>query len=53
MNWIVVLFVVLVYVHLFNRIATLYFETDRKLTLKDLWLRIQGSWQNSFLPSRY
>lgn len=52
MNWIVVLLVVLLYVHLFNRIATMYFEAERKLTLTDLWIRIQNSWPNFFSPSR-
>jgi hypothetical protein len=38
-TWIVVLLVVFLYIHLFNRIATLYFESDRQLTLRDLYRR--------------
>lgn len=39
MKWIVFLVVLVVYVHVFNAIATLYFESNRQLTLKDLWRR--------------
>jgi hypothetical protein len=39
MNWILVILVVLLYVHLFNAIARLYFESGRTLTLRDLWRR--------------
>jgi hypothetical protein len=39
MKWILVILVVLLYVHLFNAIARLYFESGRSLTLRDLWRR--------------
>jgi len=39
MKWILVLFVALLYVHLFNAIARIYFESGRTLGLKDLWRR--------------
>jgi hypothetical protein len=46
MKWIVVFLMVLVlYVHVFNAIATLYFEKDRQLTLKDLWKRFFPSFK--------
>lgn len=40
MNWIVVLFVVVLYVHLFNAIATMYFDSGRLLGLADLYRRV-------------
>lgn len=41
MEWIVVSSaVVMLYVQLFNQIANLYFDSDRKLTLTDLYRRI-------------
>jgi hypothetical protein len=39
MNWLIFLVVLILYVHVFNAIATLYFESERTLTLKDLWRR--------------
>lgn len=39
MNWIIVVLVVFLYVHLFNALARLYFESGRTLTLRDLWRR--------------
>jgi hypothetical protein len=39
MKWLVFLVVLILYVHVFNAIAKLYFESDRQLTLKDLWRR--------------
>ena len=39
MNWIVVLIVILLYVHLFNAIANLYFDSGRSLGLHDLYRR--------------
>ena len=39
MNWIVVLVVILLYVHLFNAIANLYFDSGRSLGLHDLYRR--------------
>ena len=35
--WIVGLLVLLFYVHLFNRVASLYFASGRTLSLQDLW----------------
>lgn len=40
MNWIVVLFVVILYVHLFNAIATMYFDSERSMTLYDMYRRV-------------
>lgn len=37
MKWIVALLVILLYVHLFNAVSTLYFDSGRTLTLADLW----------------
>jgi hypothetical protein len=39
MTWILVVLIALLYVHLFNAIARLYFESGRSLTLRDLWRR--------------
>jgi hypothetical protein len=41
MQWIVPLLVILLYVQLFNVISPLYFESDRTLTLTDLWTLIK------------
>jgi hypothetical protein len=35
-TFVIVVTVLLTYVHLFNKIATRYFESDRTLTLEDL-----------------
>lgn len=43
MNWIVVLVVILLYVHLFNAIANLYFDSDRSLTMYSLYRRVVPS----------
>lgn len=41
MNWWIISLVVLVlYVHLFNIVANLYFDSERTLTLKDLWRKV-------------
>jgi hypothetical protein len=37
MNWYIPLLVILLYVHLFNAISPIYFESDRQLTLLGLW----------------
>jgi hypothetical protein len=37
MKWIIPLLVILLYVHLFNAVSSLYFASDRQLTLIDLW----------------
>jgi hypothetical protein len=39
MKWVIFVLVLLLYVHLFNAIARLYFESGRSLTLRDLWRR--------------
>ena len=39
MNWVVAVFVLIFYVHLFNVVAKMYFDSDRKLTLADIWHR--------------
>lgn len=41
MKWIVALLVILLYVHLFNVVSTLYFDSGNTMTLGDLWARIQ------------
>lgn len=33
----IVMFVIVLYIHLFNRIAELYFDSNRTLTLHDLY----------------
>lgn len=38
-QWLVFLVVAVLYVHLFNALATLYFESERKLTWRDLYRR--------------
>lgn len=37
MSWVVAVLVVLLYVHLFNIIAPMYFASDRSLKLMDIW----------------
>ena len=37
--WIIVVLVALLYIHLFNAIAKWYLESNRTLTLRDLWRR--------------
>lgn len=37
--WVIALFVVLLYVHLFNRVAQMYLSSGRTLSLEDLWTR--------------
>ena len=39
MEWIVVSAVVMLYVQLFNQIANLYFDSNRTLTLTDVYRR--------------
>ena len=38
--WIVSIFVVTLYVHLFNTIAKMYLESDRTLALSDLYRKV-------------
>lgn len=35
--WVIAIFVVTLYVHLFNAIARMYFDRNRSLTLSELW----------------
>jgi hypothetical protein len=37
---VIVITVIFTYVHLFNKIAGLYFDTDRTLRLEDLYRRV-------------
>jgi len=39
MTWTIIIFVTMLYIHLFNRVAGLYFESGRTLTLHDLYRR--------------
>lgn len=41
MKWIVPLLVILLYVHLFNVVAPMYFASDHQMTLMDLWETVQ------------
>ena len=41
--WLVFLAVLVLYVHLFNAIAHQYFESDRTMTLRDIWRRFVPS----------
>ena len=36
MKWIIALLVILLYVHLFNAVSTLYFDSGREMTFMDL-----------------
>jgi hypothetical protein len=40
MQWVVGILVVLLYVHLFNAIAPLYFDSGSTLTLGQLWRHV-------------
>lgn len=42
-GWLVFLAVLVLYVHLFNAIAHQYFESDRTLTMRDIWRRFVPS----------
>jgi hypothetical protein len=39
MQWLIIVLVALLYVHLFNAIAHAYFDSEQTLTLGDLWRR--------------
>jgi hypothetical protein len=39
MEWLVFLAVAMFYVHVFNAVARMYFESNNELTLRDLWRR--------------
>jgi hypothetical protein len=38
--WIISLLVVFLYVQLFNVVANMYFDSERTMTLKDLWRKV-------------
>lgn len=38
--WAIAVLVVLLYVHLFNVVAPMYLESERTLTIVDLWNRV-------------
>jgi hypothetical protein len=38
--WIIALLVILLYIQLFNVVANMYFDSERTLTLRDLWRKI-------------
>lgn len=40
MKWLIVLVVLILYVHLFNAMATWYLDSDRQLTWNDVWKKI-------------
>lgn len=40
MQWVVFLVMLLLYVHLFNAIAKMYFDSDQKMTWKDLYRKV-------------
>lgn len=37
MKWVIALLVIFLYVHLFNAISPMYFDSGRTMTLFDLW----------------
>ncbi len=42
-SWLIFLAVLVLYVHLFNAIAQQYFESNRTLSLRDIWRRFVPS----------
>jgi hypothetical protein len=40
MKWLIVLVVLILYVHLFNAVASAYFESGRTLTFKDIYRKV-------------
>jgi cytochrome b561 len=42
-TWLIFVAVLVLYVHLFNAIAHQYFESDRTLSLRDIWRRFVPS----------
>lgn len=40
MKWLIALIVVILYVHLFNAVATKYFESGRSLTFQDVYRKM-------------
>ena len=45
MKLVVFFMVLILYIRIFNVIANLYFDSDRQLTLKDLWRRFFPSFK--------
>jgi hypothetical protein len=39
-TWVIALLVVFLYIQLFNVVARMYFESDRTMTIRDLWRKI-------------
>ena len=39
-TWVIALLVILLYVQLFNVVAKMYLESDRTMTLHDLWRKV-------------
>lgn len=39
-SWIVALLVILLYVQLFNIVARMYLDSDRTMTLHELWRKV-------------
>ena len=39
-SWIVALLVILLYVQLFNVVARMYLDSDRTMTLHELWRKV-------------
>lgn len=40
MNWVIAVFVLFLYVHLFNTIAKMYLDSGRTMTMYDLYRRV-------------
>jgi hypothetical protein len=39
--WVIAVLVILLYVHLFNIVAPMYLDSDRTMTIMDLWAIVQ------------
>jgi hypothetical protein len=39
--WVIAVLVILLYVHLFNIVAPMYLDSDRTMTIVDLWGIVQ------------
>ena len=39
--WVIAILVILLYVHLFNIVAPMYLDSDRTMTIMDLWGIVQ------------
>lgn len=46
MKWVIALLVIFLYVHLFNQVASMYFASDRTMTLSDIWDKLTQSLRN-------